>query len=164
MKKLFSISFCVLFLLFVPFLALSQEEKQSTCDDYITTLEGQLSSLNIRLEDFAKYASSIKADYYAWHERRINWQEVKPPECALEIHDDVIAMYANLGDIYAWGLWLELDPTSISGNRLVLEAVDRAISSIENVAQMSAEISGSESTIEGVSDSLHKIADQYING
>lgn len=164
MKKLFSISFCILILLLGSFITLSQDKEQLACDDYIATLEAQISSLNIRLEAFTKTPSSIRSDYYAWQEKRIRWQEVVPPMCALEIHDDIIAMYANLGDIYAWGLWLELDPTSISGNRLVLEAIDRALSSIESVAQLSGEISGNEIVLEGVSDNLHKIADRFANG
>lgn len=164
MKRLFLVSFCVLTLLSVSFMTLSQEELQIACDDYIAKLETQLSTLNIRLEAFVKAPSSIRSDYYAWQERRLDWQAAKPPECALQIHDDVIAMYADLGDIYAWGLWLELDPTSISGNRLVLEAIDRALVSIESVTQLSVEISGNEITIEGVSDSLRNIADRFANG
>lgn len=152
-------------LAFIPLIALTQaDDEDVTCDDYVADLELGLSNLNVRLSSFVKTASSLSSGYNAYQERRIEWQEIDPPDCAVEFHDDVIAMYANLGDIYAWGLWLEHDPESNSGNRLVQEAIERAGSSIQSVADMSGEISGNTIGMDDVMDSLDLIADRFANG
>lgn len=137
------------------------QDTGAACDAYTDDLEVDLSLINIRLEAFAKAPASLRSDYATWQEKRLAWQAITPPDCAVEMHADVIAMYANLGDISAWGLWLEIDPASVSGNRLALEAVERAGASIADVADASAAISGNQADMGDASGSLSRIAERF---
>ncbi|MBZ0285713.1 MAG: hypothetical protein K8L97_33600 [Anaerolineae bacterium] len=154
----------LLALLFIPAVVRPQDRQSVTCENYIADLENDLSLLNNRLNSFPRTAPSLRSDYAAWQEKRVAWQEITPPDCAVALHASVIAMYANLGDIPAWGLYLEYDPASTSGNRIVQESIERASLSIQSVAEASAAISGNEVNIEGVADSLEAIADRFENG
>lgn len=163
MRLGFVIVVCSL-LLIIPIQVLSQDEGSFTCEDYLGDLESELLSLNIRLNTFAKTPNALRSDYLAWQEKRVAWQEITPPDCILSMHDDVIAMYANLGDISLWGLWLEVDPSSNSGMRLVQEAIERAKSSIQSIAESLSELTGNELIIDEVSDSLDAIATRFSEG
>ena len=93
------------------------------------------------------------------------WQAVEPPECAVAIHDDVVAMYANLGDISAFGLYLKVvDPESNSGQRLTQEAIVRTGESIEATAAGLSEVSGIEVDVQAALDSLMPISERIAEG
>jgi hypothetical protein len=147
-----------------PLIAQGGEIGSITCEDFAADLEQQLSSLNTRLETFAKTPSSLSSDYYTWQERRIGWQEIQIPDCAAEIHPSIISMYANLGDIAAIGLWLEHNPESNSGNRLVQEAITRADVSVQKVADQLSELTGNLIDTSDVSASLNAIAVRFDEG
>lgn len=154
--------FVLLFaLLLIPAVVQPQDKQEMTCEDYLNHLEAELSTLYIRLESLARTPASLRSDYAAFQEKRVGWQEISPPDCTTALHADVIAMYANLGDIYAWGLYLEYDPESNSGNRIVQESIDRARLSISTVADAVAEISGNDLDLSDVWNSLEAISDRF---
>jgi hypothetical protein len=149
---------------FVSIFALAQDSEPMDCDTYVQYLEGQLNGLNNRLGSFVNAPSALRSDYVAWQERRIWWQELDPPECAQELHADVIAMYANLGDISAYGLWLKLEPDSASGIRLAQEAIERTETSILSLVDKLSEIAEIDVDTDSISESLAEISVQLSAG
>jgi hypothetical protein len=163
-KSLKSTFILFVFLVLMPAMSYSQDNPD-TCSEYMMRVERHLTTLDIRLSAFTRGLSSLQSDYIGWQERRIGWQETTPPDCAVELHDDVISMYANLGDISAFGLSLESYPDAPSANRLVQEAIERARESIVSVAEAASEFTGnSEIVLEDINDSLDYIAERFENG
>lgn len=165
MKRLLLVA--VVIMLLIPIFVFAQDDGESDdaidCETYTANLESEISNLNIRLSSFANTETSLWSDYVAFQEKRITWQEIEPPDCAVPIHADVISMYANIGDIYAAGQWLQQDPASNSGKRIAGESITRAEDSIITVTEELAEISGLEADTEGISDSFADMLDRMTN-
>lgn len=73
----------------------------------------------------------------------------------------MVALYANLGNIYAWGLFLEIELDSTSGNHSVQESIERTTSSVQSMADAAAELSGNKLDLNDVFDSLEAISECF---
>lgn len=145
MKRMILLMFVVL--LSAPQL-LAQDTASPDCDAYVDRVVSAINSTHHRLEFFVNSRSAFISDLTAFTEVRREWEAIDPPDCALEFHADVIAYFANVGDISAFALALDVDPERASAERLFGESIDRATALQESLVESLSEASGNAITFD----------------
>jgi len=157
MKKTYYFVFALLFMLSGSlFYAQDDSNSDINCEDYISNLRQEIFDLTDIFNAYLGYQTSDGVydlsvalqvtieDYQLWVDRRITWETLDPiPSCALFIHDNVISLYASIGDIYTYTLY----SLNIPNDESITEQVELAYKRVEaNILDISAEI---ETVIDG---------------
>ncbi len=133
---------CVLLVLSTT-LAQEQSTESLDCETYVVNLVNSIDGLQNRLKGFVYSSSAIISDLMAFVDLRRQWEDMEPPECAKDIHSDVISLFANVTDAGAFAAAMKLD-FARSRERYFEETVDRIAVYQAVLAKSLSKITGTE--------------------